>query len=406
MALNSERYMQQLRNYIEDNRFRVWSSILLNWVLLIGSAVGEPWVPADISPDRPFKGFVGPQACVECHADIAAKHSKTAHALASMVANEETILGSFDAGRNRLSTVFPGYDLLMEKSDVGLRQSLVYEAPERIVRVRSGEFAIVLGLVKGQTYLYWRDDLLCQLPASYAKSADEWAYSPGFPEGRPYFDRVIEPGCMDCHATVFETVLPDKIVKTDKAILGVTCESCHGPGEAHVRHHQRYPESSAAVHMAAFSSLSREQRVEACGYCHSGIKPDTHKRPAFSFRPGDRLDDYFERKRDDFQATPEVHGNQMGLLQQSRCYQESQELVCTSCHDPHARQRGRLADFAARCIACHTDLDKHAEVRPGADLVADCVDCHMPLIDSKLIDVKQGGVRHSFAVRSHRITIY
>jgi hypothetical protein len=158
--------------------------------------------------------------------------------------------------------------------------------------------------------------------------------------------------------------------------------------------------------MASISELSRVQQVEACGYCHSGIKPGSRKRPVFSFRPGDRLNDFFELKADDVQATPEVHGNQMGLLQQSQCFKESPELVCTSCHDPHQRQRGRLRDFAARCIACHADNDEHVSLRSGKDLVADCIGCHMPLVNSKLIDVAQGGKRHNFAVRSHRIKAY
>lgn len=396
--------MQPPPDHHKNVGYRFLGLVLLSWMLLIGSASGETWIPAKIGLDQPYQGYVGPQACVECHAEIAAMQSTTAHYSASMIAAEETIHGSFEAGRNRLPTVFPGHDLLMENANGELRQSLVYRAPERDVRIRSGEFAIVLGLVKGQTYLYWRNDLLCQLPASYANSADEWAYSPGYPDGRPYFDRVIKPDCLDCHATVFEEVLPDKVVKTDKAILGVTCESCHGPGEAHVRHHQRYPELTEAVHMARISSLSRDQQVDACGYCHSGIKPDTRKRSAFSFRPGDRLSDFFELKGDDTQATPEVHGNQLGLLQQSRCYTESPGLVCISCHDSHQRQR--LEDFAARCISCHTDANDHPSLRPGAELLSDCVDCHMPLIDSKLIDVKQGGKTHNFSVRSHRIKIY
>ena len=398
--------MQQQCNDQRSGGYRVLATILLYWLLFSGAASGEPWMPTGIDLDRPYQGFVGPQACTECHADHVAKLSATAHFLASMPATEDTIYGSFEAGRNRLSTSFPGHDLLMEKADDGLHQSLVYRTPERDVRIRSGEFAIVLGLVKGQTYLYWRNDLLCQLPASYANSADEWAYSPGYPEGRPYFDRVIRPDCLDCHATVFESILPDKVVKTDKAILGVTCESCHGPGEAHVRHHQTYPNMIEAVHMADIGELSRAQRVEACGYCHSGIKPGSRKRPAFSFRPGDRLIDFFELKADDVQATPEVHGNQMGLLQQSRCFKESPKLVCTTCHDPHQRQRGRLGDFAARCISCHADIEEHVALRPGKDLVADCIDCHMPLVDSKLIDVTRGGKRHNFTVRSHRIKVY
>jgi hypothetical protein len=364
------------------------------------------WLPTGISLERPYLGYVGPEACRQCHADHADSQGVTAHEQASLPATAQTIMGSFADGRNRLPTREADKDLLMEARDGAYYQSLVLRATDRDVRLRSGRFAIVVGAVKGQTYLYWRDDVLCQLPASYATGADVWAYSPGYPDGVPYFDRVIKPDCMECHATTFETVLADRLVKSDKAILGVTCEACHGPGEAHVRHHQQNPNAVEAAYLTRITELSRDQQVEACGYCHSGVKPDSRTRPPFTFRPGDRLADFFQLKPIDPEQPPEVHGNQMGLLQQSACYRQSEILVCTTCHDPHARDRGRLDEFAKRCVACHEDLEHPPEVANASDLANGCVDCHMPLVDSRLIDVAERGQRHHFAVRSHWIGVY
>ncbi|MFM1891525.1 MAG: hypothetical protein RLZ44_602 [Pseudomonadota bacterium] len=376
-------------------------------MLAVPGAAASGWEPAPIGPGNAFQGYVGPEACRECHAGHVEQAPDTAHFQASSLASAQTIQGSFTPEHNRLATRDPQKELVMHAdADGSLEQRLVLRVGDRDVTLRAAEFAIVLGAVKGQTYLYWRHDLLCQLPASYTKGGDAWAYSPGYPEGVPYFDRVIKPDCVECHTTVFETLLPDRVVKTDQAILGVTCEACHGPGEAHVQHHRAHPDAATAAHMTAIGALSREQQVEACGYCHSGVKPDSHKRPAFTFRAGDRLADYFELQPADTEFTPEVHGNQMGLLQQSRCYQDSPSLVCTTCHDPHREQRGQLQAFAARCQGCHADLAGHPQVAAGADLQDDCVHCHMPLIDSKLIDVTGAGQKHHFAVRSHRIGIY
>lgn len=380
---------------------------LLQTLLLGLMAAAVPAVHAEISLTEPYRGFVGPEACRECHAELVESQSHTAHYLASMPANEQTVQGSFETGRNRLPTRDPRKDLLMSNADGALKQSLVYKAADRDVTLRSAEFAIVIGLVKGQTYLYWRDDLLCQLPASYAKSGDLWAYSPGFPDGVAWFDRVIKPDCMECHATLFENVLPDKVVKSDKQILGVTCESCHGPGLKHVQHHQRHPEQTTAAHMPSIAELSRDQQLEACGYCHAGIKPDSRKRPAFSFRPGHRLADFFDLKAQDSEPVPEVHGNQMGLLMQSQCFQQSEELSCNSCHDSHRVQRGDLGAYAQRCLSCHVDdLAKHTQAPEPENLLDGCVDCHMPLVDSKLIDVRESGHKVNFSVRNHRIGVY
>jgi hypothetical protein len=222
----------------------------------------------------------------------------------------------------------------------------------------------------------------------------------------PWFDRVIEPDCMECHATVFEQILPDRIVKTDKALLGVTCEACHGPGEAHVRHHQANPEATEAAHVTRVGALSREQQVEACGYCHAGAQPDSRRQPPFSFRPGDRLADFFDLKPVDTNRTPEVHGNQLGLLQLSACYRESADLTCTSCHAPHSDGPVTPGDYAARCLACHADQPPHAGVETREALMTGCVDCHMPLVDSQLIDVAEHGRTHHFAVRSHWIRVH
>lgn len=403
--------MRRLHLHLPQHRPRSpgrtrWAHIALALAAVAVTPNASAWSPAGINAERPYAGYVGPDACRECHAELVETQSATAHFLASAPADSQTVMGPFVAGRDRLATRDPAKELVMQQDGQTLRQALVLRAPDRDVVLRSGDFDIVLGPVKGQTYLYWRYDVLCQLPASYIKDGDTWAYSPGYPEGVPYFDRVIKPDCMECHATVFENVLPDRIVKTDKAILGVTCEACHGPGENHVRARRADPQGSETPPMTHIAGLSRDQQVEACGYCHSGIKPDSRKRPAFSFRPGDRLADFFELEANDTGATPEVHGNQMGLLQQSRCYRESADLTCTSCHDPHRRQRGQLLQFAERCLGCHQDLDRHPQVAADTDLRSGCVDCHMPLVNSQLIDVTEGGHRHNFAVRNHRIGIY
>ena len=43
---------------------------------------------------------------------------------------------------------------------------------------------LVVGSGKiGQTYLYWRDGILFELPVSWLTGAQHWINSPGFPDG-------------------------------------------------------------------------------------------------------------------------------------------------------------------------------------------------------------------------------
>ena len=120
------------------------------------------WMPGGISLATPYQGFVGPEACAGCHAEqVTAQHGDP-HFLASLPATAKTIFGSFEPGRNRLPTRDAEKDLLMWSDDSGFHQSLVLRGGTRDVRLRSGKFAIVIGTVKGQTYLYWRDEVLAQ----------------------------------------------------------------------------------------------------------------------------------------------------------------------------------------------------------------------------------------------------
>src|SRR5690606_40297129 len=62
-------------------------------------------------------------------------------------------------------------------------------------------FDIVVGSGrKGQSYLYWRSDLLFQLPISHWTGIG-WANSPGYRDGGANFNRPVPPRCLECHST-------------------------------------------------------------------------------------------------------------------------------------------------------------------------------------------------------------
>jgi hypothetical protein len=73
--------------------------------------------------------------------------------------------------------------------------------------LRSEQLDIAIGSAeKAQTYGYWRDQQLFQLPLTYLASIHSWTNSPGFPVRQPYFDRVIESRCLECHASYVSEV--------------------------------------------------------------------------------------------------------------------------------------------------------------------------------------------------------
>lgn len=90
-----------------------------------------------------------------------------------------------------------------------------------------------------------------------------------------------------------------------------------------------------------------------CAVCHSG-KPGVMLRSGFEFVPGDTFAKF---KVPELYLTVDtahldVHGNQVQLLQNSKCYMFS-KMDCATCHNPHQNTRGNNVLYAQKCLTCH-----------------------------------------------------
>lgn len=160
---------------------------------------------------------------------------RTAHHVTSQLPERNTIAGKFDDGENILKTANPELYFKMEANDHGFFETAISGIPPDTIP-RTERIDLVIGSGgKGQTYLYWKNDLLFQLPVSYWTELKGWANSPGYRDGGADFRRPIPPRCLDCHATYFESLAPppNRYGKTG-FVLGISCEKCHGPGGEHV----------------------------------------------------------------------------------------------------------------------------------------------------------------------------
>ena len=329
--------------------------------------------------DPNLRGYVSPAVCAECHAEQAEHFHETAHFLTAMPATHDTILGSFKPGENRLDTHDPNfYFEMVAESDRLFQCARIQENGREYEHRRP--FDIVIGSGNhGQTYLYWERDELYQLPVSYFSEVG-WINSPGsYRDGTADFARGVGVRCLDCHATYFANE-PSSYNRYDKTnfILGVTCVRCHGPGWAHVQYHRTHPEDKTSRYLVHPGELSRERANEVCAQCHSGVGEPLQ--PSFTYRPGEPLEEYIklDMNQDD-PANDDPHAaNQLLRLMKSRCYSESTTLTCVTCHDPHQRERGKLAVFAERCKSCHALDDCGLSAQHGEFLTTRCVECHMP----------------------------
>ncbi len=391
--------------------------IAVGLTALIGAGPAGAQSPAETPTrfDLPFleqktvtqADYIGDAACSSCHQEKAGTYHRTAHARTSSLPSGDSIHGHFSAGSNILRTVNPNLYFQMEAKENAFTQTAVVRTSATEVLTRTEQIDIVVGSGrKGQTYLFWDEDQLFQLPVSYWTGVDDWVNSPGYIDGNADFGRPIVPRCLECHASRFAAQTPtgNRYIKTS-LVLGISCEKCHGPGGEHVARYRsasppRSPAESAIVNPAR---LSRDRQIDVCALCHAGSgKP---LQPALSYEPGDDLARFVALSNLDPGAQLDVHASQVQLLRKSRCYQSSATLTCLTCHDVHAPQRDAGA-FASRCLTCHQTESCRAFPKLGHAIDGKCVDCHMPLQQTKKIISSLNGRRVQPEVRNHQIAIY
>jgi hypothetical protein len=346
---------------------------------------------------------VGDATCLSCHQQQTS-FERTAHRLTSRLPTRDAIAGGFGPAENVLRTANPSLHFRMDSTATGFFETAVMgRGPD--TTMRSERIAFVTGSRKGQSYLYWdAGDQLYQLPVSYWTGVG-WANSPGYPDGRPNFERPIPPRCLECHSSGFEAVARSDVVNRYRrtgVLLGITCETCHGSGQQHVRRERSFLHAVLPPAIVNPARLPRPRQLDGCALCHGGAPAP--RTAAFSYVPGQPLE-----KRIDWQAPSDsgvidVHGNQVALLERSKCFRASQ-MTCVTCHDVHREQRD-VAELASRCLTCHTPQSCGLFPRHGQALVGRCVDCHMPALTSTTIFATSRGQQLRVQVRTHWIKVY
>jgi hypothetical protein len=363
--------------------------------------------------DFGYNDYVATAKCAACHAAIYESHIATAHYLTGQPALAHSIKGSFRNDGNKYNYT-PAIALHMEKRDSGFYQVAYFKGQEK----KAMRFDIVIGSgVMGQSFLTWRSDKLFQLPITYYTAANQWSNSPGFPQERVLIDRPVTARCLECHISYIESK-PNNIMEplafdSTKIIYGIDCQKCHGPGAKHVTYHTNHPLDKKAMYITNVATLSQNRQIDACALCHSGDIKKT--KPSFSFAVGNQLSNHFAT--DSIQdvvinsSAIDVHGNQVGLLKASKCFIQSKNMTCSSCHNPHENQRGQLELLSKKCINCHnTTASKFkTQTHQGLQQIeVNCIDCHMPEQTSKSIAVFLEGQETPVAskLRTHHIAVY
>ena len=377
------------------------------WVAVAQANVARP---DDNGFDR--SKYVGDAACDSCHKGQSLSYLHTSHRLTSQLANKTSVLGSFRDGSNVLTIndpaktpTEPGLHFKMEEKDGGYFETAVTGFGSQ-TQSRSERIDIVTGSgMRGQTFLYWQGDRLFELPVSYWTDGHKWINSPGYENGSADFSRPINPGCMECHASYIHPLSSDPMTNhydRESLVTGISCENCHGPGADHIARQKNALASDQMILNPA--KFSRDRQVDLCALCHNGIQREATA-PAFSYKPGQPLSNYFKPMPVSTAEHPDVHGNQVGLLERSRCYLSSPQMSCSTCHDVHAREQPAAA-YSAKCLTCHQWQSCGVAKKMGHDIARNCIDCHMPVEPTNVIVSETAGAEVRATMRNHWIKVY
>ncbi|MCE9634335.1 MAG: ammonia-forming cytochrome c nitrite reductase subunit c552 [Planctomycetes bacterium] len=343
--------------------------------------------------------FVGSKVCAECHADRHATWVRTGHAYSLRPTSADVVVAAFDGvpiehAKFRATPyrdAAGAYKLRVERKD----GTGTTEFPVDRAIGRSLQQAFLTTSPKGDwelLHLTWnlresRWQLTHEVLAEI--SGDPTRYDDFHPENHGF-----NHGCAGCHATDFDPGYNESTDTYATTLLegSVACESCHGPGSAHVARQRKGLVPGAAYETPDRLIQPREDLdpdgVQAlCGRCH-----DNHWwRFALPSDPRVGPRDVAVSQNSDgfgFFADGRFSGLSYDstVLEESRCRIggasiPGRRITCISCHDLHGGRKRAMRfdapDDDAQCTQCHTSIaaapaahSHHKDVR--------CVDCHMP----------------------------
>jgi predicted CXXCH cytochrome family protein len=367
-------------------------------LLLAGIALVRPWrspvADSPVSLDAPplpalaaspygesmrEATYSGSEVCAECHSQEHASYLETAHSQSFSLV---------DAGREPPDGQFTHpekprhYASYRAHGELRHREFLATAAGEVTLIDRPLKYLVGSGRFS-RTYLAELDGFLVESPLTWYASLAAWQLSPGFEDRIDgSFSRSVSANCLYCHVGQLERAGGSDF-RMEVHELAISCERCHGPGSRHVARRRLMPEDAGDNLIVNPRKLSRELAEAICQQCHLESKSsvEVRGRRREDFRPGQRWTDFVVNYAADSPPSDMTVTGHVQQMHASRCYQASDDLTCTTCHDPHdSPSPAERADYYRQtCSKCHDDgscglLESERIARNQNH----CAACHMP----------------------------
>lgn len=364
----------------------------LGWLLGRGAALPGS-LTAATAPAEPV--FVGSEGCAGCHATEYAAWQTSQHAAAMQHATAASVLGDFDDARFE----YAGVTSAFFRRDG--RHFIRTDGPDG--RLADFEVKYTFGVEPLQQYLVG-------LPGGRLQAVSvAWDTRPAEQGGQRWFH--LYPGeqvdhrdelhwtrrsqnwnfmCADCHSTAVRKAYDPATdtYATGYAEVSAGCESCHGPGSAHVTWAAQPSEDPVQGLTVAMEKGSLPRQLEVCAQCHA-----RRAQIAEGYHAGRPFTDHYlpslldsELYFPDGQQKGEVFI--WGSWLQSRMHQAG--VTCSDCHDPHSQALHVPGN--AVCAQCHApavyEAATHHHHLPGST-GSQCVECHMPARTYMVVDPRR-----------------
>jgi predicted CXXCH cytochrome family protein len=370
-------------------------------------------LPAAAQSDA-VPAYVGSDVCADCHVEATEAWAGSHHAKAWTPTAPENVLGDFDDTSFTLNGITSRF----------YRQGEAYMIETDGPRGRMTSYPVhsVVGIEPLQQYLLETEEgKLQSFDVVWDVEEERWYHL--YPDQELYAgDGLHWTGpyknwnarCAECHATHFEKNYSPvtRSYASTQSEIGVGCEACHGPGEAHLALVNSLETSQtpwSGLTDAGFTidmAAGGEVYLQQCASCHSRREPfeGGNPLPGTAFHEAYRLSPLRAGSyHADGQILDEVYV--YGSFLQSKMYAKG--VICSDCHEPHTAEL--RAEGNGLCTQCHSQAanpafptlaakeydDPAHHFHEAGTQGAQCKSCHMIERDYMGIDGRRD---HSFRI--------
>jgi predicted CXXCH cytochrome family protein len=335
----------------------------------------EPYQKLSDQKQMTKDGYVGDQSCTACHQEASKDWQGSHHDKAMQLVTENSVLGDF----NNISVSLDGvvYFFYKKESDFFVKTTEL-DGSEHEYKI-----TYVFGLTPLQQYIVdFKDGKKQVLRVTWDTVENRWFHQYAGDEivitdwlhwsrGAQNWNTM----CAECHSTNLKKnyfVEKDSFHSTYSSI-NVSCESCHGPGERHVKW-----ANSGATDGNMYMVLGNDQtsQMNMCAPCHARrVKLTKDLIPGLNFE-----DQYLVQN-----ISSEYYHLDGQILEEDYVYgsflqskMHAQGIKCGDCHNVHSNKLKMTGNQL--CLQCHVpetyDSPKHHFHQANTE-ASQCINCHM-----------------------------